>query len=613
MKTYFFGAFSEKGLENKGLAEYKRPSLHNMIYVDGGFKFQDDKEFCMAWGNFYDLPKTAKDLGLDEADDPAELLFKAFKSKGTDGVAEFYGEFTYIVSIADELVVGRDAIGAGLPVYFSEGFFSNNIDNFKKIDGFDFSLDENGLAKFLHLGTPLAPESLIKGIRMLSPGDFLSFKEYKLKTGSIFPYSKYEKLYASRKIDEKEATEELERLHLEAIRRRISNKKSVALLMSGGYDSGGNVAALRGVYDKAINGYSIGFKNDAWSELPLARLLAERFDIDFFDYEIDGSEIDELPQIMSFLGHPFQENGVMVNYCVMKRVQQDQNDVILGGDGNDQIYGTAVQQIALHHLTRKYGMSPFQNILSAMVAGSNNKLLSRVSFHNNRILKCNDYTSFGFTKSEIAKLVKIKPDKFITDALKINNVKTHTFDDLFKAHTYFKDFMHDGNSLIIFKASNMARLFNQHLSFPYMDKDSIEFIYTLPREMRFSGSEKDIAKGKGVGKYLHKKYLEPKLPREITHRKKQGGFAPLSIFFKDEERRTRIYDIIRKSKLYAEIFNKIKLEEFLLQYEKTFTNPDTWFWHQQSMDFRLLNLLVLTVWWNEHFNNKSAQTLQDYL
>ena len=613
MKTYFFGAFNQKGLENKGVTDYKNSDLPQLIHVEGGYGFQIEKEFCLAWGNFYDLAKTSKDLELKPSENPADLLFQAFKNKGTDGVAEFYGEFTYIIREQDQLVIGRDAIGAGLPVYYSESFFSNNIDDFKKIDGFDFNLDENGLAKFLHLGTPLAPETLINGVKMLAPGEYLTYKDYNIKTGSLLPYSKYEQLYASLRIDEKEATEELERLHLEAIRRRIANKSKVALLMSGGYDSGGNVAALRGMYDNEVNGYSVGFKNDAWSELPLAQLLAERFDINFTDYEIDGSEIDELPQILSFLGHPFQENGVMVNYCVMKRVNQDNNDVILGGDGNDQVYGTAVQQIALHHYTRKFALAPFQRILSGAVAGSNNKLFSRVHFHNNRILNCSNYTSFGFSKKEIKNLVKTRPDDFTTDALKIHGVKTQSFDDLFKAHTYFKDYMHDGNNLIIYKASNMARLFNQHLSFPYMDKDSIEFIFKLPREFRFSGTEKEIAKGQGVGKYLHKRYLEPKLPREITHRKKQGGFAPLNIFFKVDERRNRIYDIIRKSKLYAEIFNKIRLEEFLLNYEKTFQNPQTWFWHQQSMDFRLFNLLVLTIWWDKHFNNKTAENLQDYL
>lgn len=613
MKTNFFGAFSPKGVENKGVIKYKNSELPNMIRVEGGFSFQEKNEFCLTWGQFYDLPKTVKELNLGESESPAELVFRAYKQTGTDGITAFYGGFTYIIVEQDQIVIGRDAVGAGLPVYYSEGFFSNNIDDFKKIDGFNFSLDENSLAKFLHLGTPLAPESLIKGVKMLAPGEYLTFKGYNLTTGSLLPYSKYEKLYASLKINEKEAVEELERLHIEAIKRRIRNKSNVALLMSGGYDSGGNVAALRGLSNNEVNGYSIGFKNDAWSELPLARLLAERFNINFTDYEIDGSEIEELPQIMSFLGHPFQENGVMVNYCVMKRVNQDNNDVILGGDGNDQVYGTAIQQIALHHYTRKFMLSPFQSVLSGMVAGSNNKLFSRVYFHNNRILNCSNYTAFGFSGKEINNLVKIKPEKFITDALKINGVKANSFDDLFKAHTYFKDYMHDGNSLIIFKASNMARLFNQHLSFPYMDKDSIEFIFQLPREFRFSGTEKEIAKGHGVSKYLHKRYLEPKLPREITHRKKQGGFAPLNIFFKDDERRNRIYDIIRKSKLYAEIFDKIKLEEFLLNYEKTFQNPQTWFWHQQSMDFRLFNLLALTVWWDEHFNSKSAETLNDYL
>ncbi|MCF8365226.1 MAG: hypothetical protein K9H16_05565 [Bacteroidales bacterium] len=612
MKTKFFGAFNKQNVTDVVANKIENSQQPHFIELEMSFHYEDETSQCMAWGNFYDLRKTCNDLGISLTENPAEAIVKSAKQEKYSNIEAFYGEFTFILFQNEKIIIGRDLIGAGLPVFYTNDYFSNSIDDFKRIADFEFSLDPTAVRTFLHIGTPIPPQTIINGVKQLAAGEYLVFSKNEIKTYFIFSYQKYDKQFSSLKISEQEAVIELERLHKNAIKRRIADKQNIALLMSGGYDSGGNVAALRDLYDGKVSGYSIGFKDDAWSELPLARLLAQKFGINFSDYQIDGSEIDDLPVIMRSLGTPFQENGIMVNYTVMKRVNEDNNDIILGGDGNDQVYGTAMQQVALHYYSSKFFLNPVQSVISSLTSGTHQKLLSRVNFHNNRILHAGNYTSFGFKASELKKMLKYPDEKLMMDVMKRNHLKAKSFDDLYKIHTYYKDFIHDGNHLIIFKASNMARLFNQHLSFPYMDKDSIEFIMQLPREMRFSGTPKEIAKGHGSGKYLHKKYLKPKLPKEITERKKQGGFAPLPIFFKDKNRRTMIYNIIRKSKLSGDIFDKNYLEAFFQDLESIIHAKDAWFWHQQTIAFKLFNLLSLTIWWEVHFKNHKGTTLSDF-
>lgn len=612
METKYFGFFEPQALttEIDGIARNKYP---NLFKIAPEYEFESDGDYCFAWGQFYDLEKTCTDLNIDASNNPAEVLAKAFKNKKFQNAEAFYGEFTYMAIQAETIVIGRDLVGAGLPVFYTNKYFSSNIDDFKLIKDFDFQLDHEGIKTFLNIGTPLPPKTLVKDIQQLLPGEYLVFEKQKLSTHLVYSFDKYNKNFASSKLSEQEATEELERLHKAAISRRIKGKSNIALLLSGGYDSGGNIAALRDIYDGKASGYSIGFKDDQWSELPLANLLADRFNVDFKSYLIDGSEIEELPSILKTLGQPFQENGVMVNYTVMKMVNEDENDIILGGDGNDQVYGTGMHHLALHHLASKYGIKHLQSLLSVLISGTNHSKLSKVDFHNSKILNVDSQSSFGFSEKELKKLLKQKGEKLNTNFIKINDLKIKSFEDLFKSHTYYKDFVHDGCNLIIYKASNMARLFNQNLSFPYMDKDCIDFVFSLPREMRIPGTVKEMAKGNSPSKYLHKKYLKPKIPREITERKKQGGFAPLPKFFKDEQRRRMIYQIIRNSSFSEEVFDKDQLEAFFIQYESISQNKDTWFWHQQSMAFKLFNLLTLTVWWQIHFNKHQGTSLRDFI
>jgi asparagine synthase (glutamine-hydrolysing) len=616
METSFFGSFSNANANDSAFVKIRNSEHTNLIKIEPEHHFTNDTLKCFAWGRFYDLRKTCIDLGIEYTGNPCEALSAAFSGSNYQALDLFYGEFTFILIRHDLILIGRDHAAAGLPVFYNDHFYSNNIDDFKAIPGFDFSPDLLSVQYFLHLGAITPPNTIIKGIKQLPAGCMLIHTNNTIKIYSLHSFEKYASQAGTLKITEEEAAAEIERLHQNALKRRINDKKKIAFLLSGGYDSGGNLAAFRAISEVEAKGYSIGFKDDPWSELPLASLLAKTFNLQFNQYQIDGSEINELPAIMGFFNNPFQENGLMVNYTVMKMLRNEGNDIILGGDGNDQVYGTGMQEMALHYLSSVSGLKPFQHLISAFtkMAGTKSGLLTKVDFHNRRVLEGNSHTSFGFSLQELNRLLE-NPEtgKIKTNIIKSNGLKIKSFDDNFIASGYFKSLMNDGFDLIIFKAAGMSRLFDQPLSFPYMDKDILDFVSKLPRQMRVAGTPKEIAKGAGKSKYLHKKYLKSKLPAEITERKKQGGFAPLPIFFKDDKQRNLIFQIIRNSGMAKSLFNLKYLEHVLSSYEQIANSENVWFWHRQSMAFRIFNLLTLAVWWDIHFNGKTGKTLKEYI
>ncbi len=616
MKTYYFGTFDKTQSGNPDFDAIRNCDYNNLIKVEPEHFFSNDTLKCFAWGRFYDLKKTCTGLQIEYTENPCEALAAAFNGNNVQALDHFYGEFTFIIIRNDLVMIGRDHVAAGLPVFYNDRYFSSRIDDFKTIPGFDFAPDQLSVQFFLHLGAVTPPHTIIKGVKQLPAGSLLGYSEKGLKIQSLHSFEKYTSQFGTLKMSEEEAVNKIEMLHQDAIKRRIGGKNKIAFLLSGGYDSGGNLAAFREISNKEAKGYSIGFKDDPWSELPLASLLSKTFNLEFHQYLIDGTEINDLPMIMDFFNNPFQENGLMVNYTVMKMLQNEGNEIILGGDGNDQVYGTGMQEMALHFMASRYGLKPFQYMLSGLIkiAGTKSGLLTKINFHNKRVLEGNSHTSFGFSLQELSKLMQ-KPGigKIETDIIKSNGLKIKSFDDNFVASGYFKSLVNDGFDLIIFKAAGMSRLFGLPLSFPYMDKDVIEFVSKLPRQMRVAGTPKEIAKGLGKSKFLHKKYLKSKLPKEITERKKQGGFAPLPIFFKDDRQRQMIFQIIRNSDLTKALFNVNYLDQVLQQYEKIANAQDVWFWHRQSMAFRIFNLLTLAVWWDIHLNNKSGRVLKDFV
>ena len=135
----------------------------------------------------------------------------------------------------------------------------------------------------------------------------------------------------------------------------------------------------------------------------------------------------------------------------------------------------------------------------------------------------------------------------------------------------------------------------------------------MPIEYKCKGGIDKLFKGKGTSKFLHKNYLKPLLPSEITNRKKQGGFAPLPIFLKDEKQRKIIFEILQKSDVLLTMFKANEIKKLLYQYENIVSSKPYWFWYQQVKANQIINLLTLTVWWEMFINKKSFKSINELI
>jgi len=519
------------------------------------------------------------------------------------------GDYLIIIVEKEKLLVFRDRHGAGKQFYYSNDYFTTQLIDFTSIPDFNIKPNFEAIFTFLSIGYVPSPMTSIEGIQKLPGGNILKFENNSFSTSDLFDFQDFNKSAGTSKISLEEATHEYEQLHQKAIASRIENKTKVGLLLSGGYDSGGNISKLRDIYDGDVVSYSIGFKDNPWTELPLAKILSERYKSTHFEYEIDGSEIMDLPQIVASLGDPFQEGGLMLNYAAMRLVKgsNENPQIILGGDGNDQHFGTSGKELALHWKFKNNGTQVFQKLFDAVGNGSlfeKDNLLFRAQFHNRKILHIQQSDTFGFTKYQLNKLnklgYKVPGYKYLQ-----NSPKSYAdFDQFFFCRNYLVDIKQVINEVILFKASKVADMFSNTISFPYMSTDLYEFLKQMPVDYKFHGTLDELSKGSGKSKYLHKQYLKPKLPTEITDRKKQGGFAPLPIFLKDKEQRKIIFEIIKKSAAVDAIFDKKKIQLFLQQYDHIADTPGYWFWYQQVTANQIINLLTIVVWWELFINKK---------
>lgn len=558
------------------------------------------------WGILYNK----KELGYAALSNDAEVVARLYEQKGMKGFAGLDGSFTFFLRTPELALIVRDHHGTSYPVYYTKSCFASSLALLQTTEGFSASPDYRMLSLFLSVGYISTPFTALKNVKKLGAGEVLIYKSKQLECRSLFPTDSFGPVTDQSGTSLEEWSERYGILHREAIHRRIGNSRKVGILLSGGYDSGCNLVALRSIYTGDIRSFSIGFKGDNWTELPLARCMSDTFHTLHQEYEIDGSEIAALPEIVSYLGDPFVEGGLMVNYAAMRLIGSDKPDVILGGDGSDQYFGTSGREVALHYLLARSGMKPLAqfgyHLLSRSSFDKNNSFY-RIRFHLDKILNILQGDLFGFPDFRLKEMVRDAAYLPFVDKLKPD---TRSFEHLYTQHAYKSDVEKIINQVILFKASKMASMFGNTMAFPYMDLELYRFLQQLPVAYKCKGAgAKEIARGHSTAKFLLKYHYKPFLPEVITSKKKQGGFAPMPLFFKDKKQRAGIADYILNASVTQAFLKPKAVESFVTHYETDATQAGHWFWYQQNKAIQYFNLLTLAIWWERFIEGKSTFNL----
>ncbi len=561
----------------------------------------------------YNEDEIRKNLDL-KTEKSAELVLELYLKEGVRGFRRLNGKFTIIIREPAKMTIVRDRNGEGRMIYFTNDFFTDSYQQLFDFRSFTPEPDFTGIVTFLRIGYIPAPLTSLKGVQKVPAGEILTIIGNRLSFEKLFDFE--EIISAERKeMKLHEAIDQYAELLKRSIRRRIGNAEEVGVLLSGGFDSGGNLAMLREVYPGKIKTYSIGFKDNPASELPYARMMAKKFGSDHYEYQMDGSEIEFLPDIIDQLGDPFSESGFMLNHSVMKMVAGENLPVTLGGDGNDQYFGAGTRETAWHYRMRRFGLSPLAslfNTLSDVSLFDHDNLAFRIHFQNQKILKVMEPEVFGFHDYQLKHLFRLGE---IPEHPYVDDIPHHfnDYDELFLQRNYYLHIRHSVNEVIIYKASRLAEHFGVHLAFTFTDLDIYNFLQHLPLNLRAKGTHKETIKGKGVTKYILKELIKPKLPEAVINRPKQGGFSPLEIFFNDPARRKAIYQYIRSSGFAKTLKEPSFLDRIFTKYEALASGKSYWFWYKQVKSNQMLNLLILTIWWDKVMENRKAGDLSSYL
>ena len=309
---------------------------------------EDDTVWVVFNGEIYNSPQLRGHLeakghrfATDNSD--TEVLVHLYEEYGTDMLSYLNGMFGFVIYDVDQkrLFGARDRIGIK-PLYYvnRDGrlAFASELKCLTVLPWVSNEIDFESFYHYLSLQFIPAPSSILQDVQKLPAGHYFTFDLAR----KAFEVQRYWQLsiQPDRHTSREVLVERLRGKLFEAVRRRQLSDVPIACSLSGGLDSAAIVGILGQEPGPPIRTYSVGFSGpdmDQYDELPLARLVAKKWNTEHHEIVVDPTGLlDELETMAWHLDEPY--GGGLPSWFVYKAIAKDCK-VALTGTGGDELFG----------------------------------------------------------------------------------------------------------------------------------------------------------------------------------------------------------------------------------------------------------------------------------
>jgi asparagine synthase (glutamine-hydrolysing) len=369
-----------------------------------------------------------------------------------------------------------------------------------------------------------------------------------------------------------EAAEELERLLKEALREQMVADVPVGAFLSAGIDSSTIVALMQALLTERVKSFTIGMPAPMTDEAVPAKRVAAHLGLDHTEHYISEDDAKAIiPLLGGMFGEPFADASQIPTYLVSK-ITREHVTVSLSGDAGDELFCGYNSYRSVERIKQKLGRVPYfirypasRVLLSGLIPLSrDNRIRAHLlGLNNTAQLYINSY-EFDTRLRQISKTDKAIPYKYV-------EIPPEFMPDPSQQVMLMDLLMYHPDDILV-KVDRAAMAVSLETRVPLLDKDIIEFAWSLPLEYKRN-------------KAVLRAVLYRHVPRELMERPKQGFGIPVGSWLKEPGLRAWAEQLIARDTL--------KRQGLL--------NPDIV--HQIWGDFIARDLFIPQIWHILMFQN----------
>ncbi len=270
-----------------------------------------------------------------------EVLVHLYEDEGERLVERLRGMFAFALwdRRRRRLVLGRDRLGIK-PLYIYRDaeklLFGSELKAILAYPEVERRLDPEALEEYLAFGMVCGSSSIFRRIEKLPPAHVLAVGPDTLN-GQPWRYWQL-RIEPDEGPTAEEWQERIRAKIAETIRLHLIADVPVGAFLSGGIDSSVIVASCAGQTNGPLQTFSMGFREESFSELPYARLVAEQFGTRHVEEIVTPDAVTLIDRLTHYYDEPFADSSAIPTYLVSQLAARSVK-VVLSGDGGDEAFG----------------------------------------------------------------------------------------------------------------------------------------------------------------------------------------------------------------------------------------------------------------------------------
>lgn len=524
--------------------------------------------------NFKKLRTELESLGHSfHSSSDTEVILTAYQEWGNFAFAKLDGMFAICIVdlILQKLILARDRVGMK-PLFYHQSerglVWASEIKSLLKNELVEPEINWDGVYTNFLFQTTLAPQTCFQHILSLEPASIMTVD---LNNQNITK-EKFWKLPSpsQKNISEEETVRTIDKLLSESISEQLYADVPVAVMMSGGIDST-LIASKSKSFNTNINTYTISYPFSE-EEVKNAFIAAKHFGVSHAVKEVSDEEaLEDLKENIQHFEEPYSSFEVLINAA--KYAHDKDFKVVLSGNGADELFAGYSHTLKLN---RWLFMRNF-NCISPFIF-TKDKFSQRVKnyFSQDRMLDFFRQSQISMRPLEVKSL--INPD--IYSKIDLHLSKYH----LSEAKNYVGYFEYDMkyslSSHHVFRDDLSAMKYSVEFRYPYLSNSLIDYVASLPGNIRFNGIQNKPLLRKTADKYL---------PQGVLNMPKKGFSFPVSHFIKNEKRVREFITENLESLKKRNFFNAAVIDEW---------------WNHQEYEHdwvKIWQLVTFELWYQKYF------------
>ena len=518
----------------------------SIIDLSGGHQplsNENDSLWIVFNGEIYNYKELGEDLEqrhIFKTKSDTEVILHLYEEKGEDCIKYLRGMFAFAIydSEKSKLFLARDHLGQKPLYYYHSGeefAFASEIKALLALKPELRQINQDALYEYLTIRIITPPRSMFSRINKLAPGHYLTFKKGALVV------KRYWNLTFEPKTDSElpQLLTDLEGQIKSTLKYHLVSDVPVGAFLSGGLDSSLTLAMMSEFTEKPIKTFSGDLPYENYSEIPYARLMANKYKTDHHELKITPSIVRDLTDIVWHLDEPSDPLSIcMYN---LAKLTKKYVKVVVGGDGGDELFG-GYDRYYGNILVDYYALIPEKlrhSILGKLINLTPGKFwyrslshrlqwMHQLSFHNggNRYAKSLSYFYFSdqyknriYTEKFKKNVAGFDPERCLVEYFGCDNA-TDIIDKMLFVDSMTR--MPDHPNMIL---DRMTMAHGLEARSPFLDHQLAEYCAKIPTRFKVKGTKL---------RYIQTELARKYLPKKMFSKKKQGFSSGLPYLLKDQ-------------------------------------------------------------------------------